>query len=229
MTVGAVVVAAGRGERFGGEGRKQFVELAGEPVAARACRPFLDASPVEEVVLVLPASVAGDPPGWVRRMELRAVAGGATRRDSVARGVAALSGTVERVLVHDGVRPFASGALLLRVLDAVGEGGAVPAIPLADTVKEVEGDRVVRTLERARLRRVQTPQGFRRAALERAHAEVPSSARVTDDAALLEAVGLPVRVVRGEEANLKITTSADLTRAEGLLREELRRGRGSGE
>lgn len=225
MTVGAVVVAAGRGERFGGGGRKQFVELAGEPVAARACRPFLDASPVEEVVLVLPAAAAGDPPEWVRRMGLAVVAGGATRRDSVARGVAALSGAVERVLVHDGVRPFVGGALLLRVLEAVGDGGAVPAIPLTDTVKEVEAERVVRTLDRARLRRVQTPQGFRRTALERAHAEVPASADVTDDAALLEAMGLPVRVVRGEEGNLKITTRADLERAEWLLREHLRHGR----
>lgn len=228
MSVGAVVVAAGRGERFGGAARKQFVELAGEPVVARACRPFLEASDVAEVVLVLPAEIAGDPPGWVDPLGIRIVAGGLTRRDSVSRGLAGLSGDVERVLVHDGVRPLVTGALLLRVLDAVGGGGAVPALPVVDTVKEVEGERVVRTLERGRLRRVQTPQGFRRSALERAHAEVEEEATVTDDASLLEAIGLPVHVVRGEERNLKITTREDLDRAERLLREARRRRSGAG-
>lgn len=217
MSVAAVVVAAGSGERFGSEERKQFVELAGEPVAARACRPFLEDPRVGEVVLVLPPAIAGDPPDWVGRMGVRIAAGGSSRRESVARGLAELAEDVDTVLVHDGVRPLATRDLVRRVLDATGRGAAVPVLPLRDTVKEVEGDRVVKTLDRSRLRRVQTPQGFALDALLRAHREAEASARATDDASLLEAVGTPVRTVPGEESNLKITTREDLARAAWLL------------
>ena len=217
MSVGAVVVAAGRGERFGGAGRKQFLELGGRPVVERASLPFLDEPAVAEVVLVLPPESAADPPAWVIGTGMRAVAGGDSRRESVARGLSALGGTVSRVLVHDGVRPLVSGALVRRVLEALGAAAVVPVLPVRDTVKEVAEGRVVRTLERSRLRRVQTPQGFAREALERAHREVPAEAPATDDAALVEAVGHPVRIVDGEESNLKITTPEDLARAEWLL------------
>ena len=217
MSVGAVVVAAGRGERFGASGRKQFLELGGRPVAERATRPFRDDPEVAEVVLVLPPESAADPPGWATGTGMRLVAGGDSRRESVARGLQALSGSVSRVLVHDGVRPLVSGALVHRVLEALGEAAVVPALPVRDTVKEVSESRVVRTLDRSRLRRVQTPQAFLREALERAHREVPIDAPATDDAALVEAIGRPVRVVDGEESNLKITTPEDLARAEWLL------------
>lgn len=219
MSASAVVVAAGSGERFGGDARKQFLELAGSPIVAWACRPFLEERGVTEAVLVLPDDVADEPPEWVRGLDVRVVAGGATRRASVARGLAALEAAAETVLVHDGVRPLASAALLRRVLEAARSGGAVPVLELRDTVKEVEGDRVVRTLDRSRLRRVQTPQGFPREALERAHREAGTEGPATDDASLLEAVGLPVRTVPGEESNLKITTPRDLARAERLLAE----------
>ena len=217
MSVGAVVVAAGRGERFGTGERKQFLELDGRPVAERACRPFLDDPAVAEVVLVLPPESAADPPGWADAAGVRVVSGGASRRESVTRGLAALDGSVSRVLVHDGVRPLVSAVLVGRVLEALGEAGVVPALAVHDTVKEVAEDRVVRTLDRSRLRRVQTPQGFPRDVLERAHREVPSDAPATDDAALVEAIGHDVRVVEGEESNLKITTPEDLVRAEWLL------------
>lgn len=217
MTVAAVVVAAGRGERFGGGKPKQFVELAGEPVAARACRPFLEEPGVGGVVLVLPSDVAEAPPAWVARLDVHVVAGGESRRESVLRGLASLDETVGTVLVHDGVRPLVTGALVRRVLSATGSGAVVPVLPVRDTVKEVEDDRVVRTLDRSRLRLVQTPQGFAREALARAHREVEPAERATDDAALLEAAGVAVRTVPGEEGNLKITTPEDLARAERML------------
>lgn len=229
MSVGAVVVAAGRGVRFGGDERKQFLELAGRPVAEHACRPFVEDPEVGAVVLVLPAATAAEPPGWAEELGLRVVEGGASRRDSVARGVAALDGDARRVLVHDGVRPLASRSLVRRIREATGGAAAVPVLPLRDTVKEVEEGRVVRTLERSRLRRVQTPQGFPRDVLERAHREVPDDAAATDDAALLEAIGHPVRTVAGEERNVKITTPADLAWAAWLLAGERALPGGEGE
>lgn len=220
MSAAAVIVAGGRGVRFGEEGpRKQFRELAGVPVAARACRPFLDVAEVGTVVLVVPPDVAADPPDWVRRLEVTVTAGGAERRESVARGLAELPGSVGTVLVHDGVRPLVTVDLVGRVLSAAGGGsGAIPVLRLRDTVKEVREDgRVVRTLERSRLRRVQTPQGFPLEGLRRAHREARTDVPATDDASLCEATGLEVRTVAGDPENLKVTTPEDLARAAWIL------------
>lgn len=220
MTAAAVVVAGGSGVRFGDEGpRKQFRQLAGEPVAARACRPFLSAAGIEAVVLVLPPDAAADPPGWVRDLGVTVAAGGAARRDSVARGLAALPSAVDTALVHDGVRPLASGELVARVLAAAGEDHAVvPVLRLRDTVKEVDAEgRVARTLERERLRRAQTPQAFPLEALRRAHREAGPDVPATDDASLCEATGLEVRTVEGDPDNLKVTTPEDLARAAWIL------------
>lgn len=220
MTAAAVVVAGGRGVRFGDEGaRKQFRELRGEPLAARACRPFLAASAVEAVVLVLPPDVASDPPDWVRELGVTVTAGGAERRDSVARGLAAVRDGTETVLVHDGVRPLVTAGLVGRVLSAAAAGdGVVPVVPLRDTVKEVDGEgRVVRTVDRSRLRRVQTPQGFPLDGLRRAHREVGDDVPATDDASLCEAYGMEVRTVEGDPENLKVTTPEDLARAGWIL------------
>lgn len=220
MTTAAVVVAGGSGVRFGEAGpRKQFRELQGEPLAAWACRPFLAAAGIEAVVLVLPPDVAADPPGWARELGVTVTAGGSRRRDSVARGLAALPGGAEAVLVHDGVRPLVTGETVDRVLSAVAAGtGVVPVVPLRDTVKEVDGDgRVVRTLDRSRLRRVQTPQGFPLEGLRRAHSEVGDDVPATDDASLCEAAGMEVRSVEGDPDNLKVTTPEDLARAAWIL------------
>lgn len=220
MRVAAVVVAGGSGVRFGDEGpRKQFRELRGEPLAARACRPFLAATGIEAVVLVLPPDVASDPPGWVRELGVTVTGGGAERRDSVARGLAAVPTGTETVLVHDGVRPLVTGRTVSRVLSAVAAGvGVVPVLPLRDTVKEVDGDgRVVRTLDRSRLRRVQTPQGFPLDGLRRAHRQVGDDVPTTDDASLCEAAGMEVRTVEGDPENLKVTTPEDLARAGWIL------------
>ena len=206
-THGIVLVAAGEGRRFGGP--KAFVELEGRTLLARAAAAF--AGFAHRVVVLRAADLERAPRGW------RAVAGGARRRDSVAAGLAALPADVSVVLIHDAARPLVSPDLARRVLAAAARHGAVvPVVPVADTIKEVEGDRVLRTLPRASLAAVQTPQGFRADLLRRALAA--SDADATDEAALVEALGVPVRTVPGEPRNFKITAPEDLARAAGLLR-----------
>ena len=196
----------------------------------RALRPFTSHPEVEQVVLVLPSSDAHDPPDFLRKLAdlkseppgigsiLTIAAGGQRRQHSVRAGLAALHPECGIVLVHDGARPFVER----RVIDAVigharrGEG-AVAAVPLSDTLKQVSAEdasRVERTLDRSGLWRAQTPQGFPRPVLERAHAAAVANA--TDDAALVEALGIPVRLVLDSSRNMKITTPDDLALAELL-------------
>ena len=198
--VGAIVVAAGRGDRFGAP--KQFLELAGTRLVDRAVDACVDAC--DAVVVVLPADVA-----WDGRPVHAAVAGGATRSDSVRAGLAALPATVDVVVVHDAARPLASRALFDAVIDAVRSGAdaAVPALPVPDTLKRVDGTRVTETVPRDDLVAVQTPQAFRVDALRVAHA---TDASATDDAALVEQRGGCVVVVPGDVANFKITSPRDL-------------------
>ena len=207
----SVVVAGGSGQRFGT--LKQFALLAERPVvewAVAACRASSSG-----VVLVLPA-------GEVGPVDFGAdvvVEGGATRTQSVCRGVAAVPETAEVIVVHDAARTLASEDLFRAVIAAVttdGAGGAVPGVPVSDTIKVVDGSqRVTATLDRAALVAVQTPQAFDAVLLRRAHA---NGTEATDDAALVEALGATVRVVPGDARNLKITSPADLDTAEHLLR-----------
>jgi len=198
--VGAIVVAAGRGDRFGAP--KQFLELAGTRLVDRAVDACVDAC--DAVVVVLPSDVA-----WDGRPVHAAVAGRATRSDSVRAGLAALPATVDVVVVHDAARPLASRALFAAVIDAVRSGAdaAVPALPVPDTLKRVDGTRVTETVPRDDLVAVKTPQAFRVDALRVAHA---TDASATDDAALVEQRGGCVVVVPGEVANFKITSPRDL-------------------
>lgn len=219
MRAAAVVVAGGRGRRAGGGTPKQFRDLGGRRVVEWACRPLRRSEAVELVVLVVPRGVAEATPAWLGPVADVIVAGGPTRRESVARGVEAVPEDAERILVHDGVRPFAGDGLVSRVLEGAGRGPVVPVLPVADTLKEVEDGRVVRTLDRARIRRVQTPQGFPAALLRRVHAEPPAGdVAPTDDASLCEAAGSTVRTVEGDPLNLKLTTREDFAYAAWLLR-----------
>lgn len=226
MRPAAVVVAAGEGSRFGDDGpRKQFRELAGRPVAERACRPFVAEPRVGTVVLVLPPARAEDPPAWARSLPVRVTGGGDTRRGSVHRGLEALGGDPDAVLVHDGARPLVPRAVISRVLDALRDGPVVPVIRISDTVKEVDGrGRIVGTVDRERLRRAQTPQGFPLELLRRAHREAESGA-ATDDAGLCERLGVQVQTVEGSAENLKLTTREDLERARRILAGREERGR----
>lgn len=206
--VWAVVVAAGSGARFGRP--KQYEEVGGRRVLDWS----LDAarSSADGVVLVVA-------PGRERGAEPVAdvvVAGGDTRAASVRAGLAAVPADAGIVVVHDAARPAASPALFAAVVEAVraGADGAIPGVPVVDTVKRVEGDWVVATLDRSELIAVQTPQAFRADVLRTAHA---GSGEGTDDSALVEAVGGRVVVVPGEPSNVKLTTRADLDRL-GVLR-----------
>jgi 2-C-methyl-D-erythritol 4-phosphate cytidylyltransferase len=225
--VGAVIVAAGRGVRLGGGQPKQYLPIAGVPMLLRSLRPFTSHPEVRHVVVVLPAEDAAAPPPWLAPHAgegLRLVPGGAERGDSVACGLAALDPACAVVLVHDAARPFVTRDVLDGVIAAArGGAGAVPAIPVADTLK-AEGARGVvgRTVPRDGLWRAQTPQGFPRAMLEAAHARARADGVAgTDDAALVERIGGVVRLVPGDTRNIKVTTADDLALAE-VLAERLR-------
>jgi len=207
MRTWAIVVAAGGGARFGAA--KQFAPLGDASVLDRSVAVARDSC--DGVTVVLPADASWNAPPGVRQ-----AAGGATRSDSVRAGLATVPDDVGIVLVHDAARPLASKALFERVIRAVADGadGAVPAVAVADTVKRVEGDRVVETVSREGLVGVQTPQAFRAAALRAAHRDGGID---TDDAALVEADGGVVVVVEGERRNLKLTVADDLELARALL------------
>jgi 2-C-methyl-D-erythritol 4-phosphate cytidylyltransferase len=203
----AIVVAAGGGARFGGS--KQFASLGVETVVDRSVRVARTAC--DEVVVVVPGDTDWSPPPGVL-----VTAGGATRSDSVRAGLGRVPADVDVVVVHDAARPLASPALFARVIAAVRDGAdaAVPAQPIPDTVKRVRDELVVETVARADLVAVQTPQAFRRDALERAHAGAGVD---TDDAALVEAAGGKVVVVEGDRRNFKLTVAEDLALARALL------------
>ena len=221
--VAAVVVAAGRGERAGGDTPKQYRDIAGEPMIRPTLAAFLDHPQIDVVQPVINpsdesiyrAATAGmkniSPP----------VAGSATRQASVRAGLEALAASApDFVLIHDAARPFLTGALISRAIAAgKATGAAVPGVVIADTVKQIGADAIVTaTLDRNRLRMVQTPQAFAFADILKAHrrAAAEGLAGFTDDAALAEWAGQRVAVFEGEAGNVKVTTNEDFDRAEIL-------------
>jgi len=234
--VGVLVLAAGRGERLGGGIAKQYQPIRGVPMVLRALRPFTSHPDIAHVVLVLPPEDASNPPAFLSALSVPStssassdpstlsatiVPGGLHRGDSVRAGLAALRAECVVVLVHDAARPFVDEAVIGAVIRvARGGEGAVPAVPLSDTLKEATPDdptRIARTRPRAHLWRAQTPQGFPRTVLEEAHARAARCGhRATDDAALVETMGIPVRLVPDSARNLKVTTREDLALAELL-------------
>jgi 2-C-methyl-D-erythritol 4-phosphate cytidylyltransferase/2-C-methyl-D-erythritol 2,4-cyclodiphosphate synthase len=220
--VTGIVVAAGRAERFGGSVPKQFLEVDGVACVDRAVRALTSHPGIRDAVVVLhPDQVSGERGERLARLGgvRGVVAGGQTRADSVRQGLAAV-GDASHVLVHDAARPLVGKTVIGAVLAATLEhGAAVPAIAIPDTVKEVsDADRVVRTLDRDRLRLAQTPQGARTDWLARALDDARGRGEdVTDEAAALERAGHRVAVVPGDPANMKITTQTDLRHARALL------------
>ena len=216
---GVVVVAAGRGARFGGDLPKQYQLLAGTPVLLHAIRPFAAHPGIARIVVVLPAADAAAPPAWLAALcggRLSVTAGGAERRDSVAAGLAALAAECTIVLIHDGARPFPSTAIIDGGLAAARQGrSAVPALPIGETIKRADDfGRVLSTVDRRGLWLAQTPQAFPRRVLERAHAAAClDELAPTDDAMLVERLGEPVELLPGSVRNLKITTAHDLALA----------------
>ena len=216
-----VIPAAGSGKRMGGV-RKQFLELAGEPMLLHTLRPFLEHPVVRWVVVALSSEDADDPPAWLRGVDPRValVRGGSERADSVMRALAAVPDEADVVLVHDAARPLVTRELIDRTVAAVREGqGAIAALPISDTVKRVANGAIVETPDRAELYRAQTPQAFPRALLVEAYRAAALLGRTTtDDAAMVERYGKGhVVVVEGDPENVKVTDPADMTIASALL------------
>lgn len=219
--VGVAVPAAGAGRRMGGR-RKPYLDLGGEPVLLHALRPFLRREDVRAVAVALPPDDADDPPGWLTGVDgrLRFVAGGESRAASVRAAIRALPPEVELVAIHDAARPLLADDVVARCIEVARSGrGAVAGWPAVDTIKEVDDEeRIVRTPDRSTLWHAQTPQVFPRAWIVEAYRGAgDAGVGATDDAALLEARGREVRMVRGSRWNLKLTRPEDLTVARALL------------
>jgi len=220
--VGVIIVAAGSGSRTGSNELKQFRWVAGKPMLLHSIQTFQARADVAMVVCVLPREYVGDPPPWIFQSDadrLLLSVGGRERSESVANGLEDLPSECEIVVIHDAARPLVTTETIGRVIDEARKGhGAVAALPVTDTLKRAEtSGRIIETVDRFELWRAQTPQGFPRKAIERAHREAREAGRVaTDDAALCEQIGLPVVVVRGSERALKITEENDFALAEAL-------------
>jgi 2-C-methyl-D-erythritol 4-phosphate cytidylyltransferase/2-C-methyl-D-erythritol 2,4-cyclodiphosphate synthase len=215
----ALVVAAGRGARLGGPLPKQYLPLAGRPLLRHSLETLAAHPGIAAVRVVFNPEDRAHYEAATRGLDLLdPVAGGAARQDSVHLGLESLAAAApDRVLIHDGARPFLDAATVDRVLAALDEAdGAIPALAMSDTVKRGENGCVIETVDRRDLWRAQTPQGFRFDAILAAHRAARGS-DLSDDAAVAERAGLAVRLVAGSEGNFKVTTSEDFLRAEQIL------------
>jgi 2-C-methyl-D-erythritol 4-phosphate cytidylyltransferase len=221
--VGVVIVAGGSSTRTTGSELKQFRWVAGKPMLLHSLQAFMSRRDVLSVVCVIPKDFVADPPPWIFQCDIDRLLlsiGGETRTDSVRNGLEDLPDEASIALIHDAARPLVDDAVVDRVIAKAREGDcAVPGLPIIDTVKEVdEQGNVVRTMDRSRLWRVQTPQGFPRAVIERAHREArKEKATATDDAALCERIGARVAIVPGNPRMMKVTTENDFERIEALF------------
>jgi len=221
----AIIAAAGRGNRMASDQPKQFLLLAGTPIVVHTLKRFEECESIQEIIVVLPAeesagflSVVGK---FGFRKLVKVVPGGSTRADSVKRGLMSIrAATADIVAVHDGVRPFVSVEEIDRTVASAGQTGAAILVgPVVDTIKEVNGDSVVRTLNRKQLRRALTPQCFRYDLLKRAFENIDvNDPSITDESFLVEKLGERVAIVEGSAANIKITTKQDLLVAEAYLK-----------
>lgn len=221
--IGAVIVAAGSGLRFGE--RKQFKKLGTKPLYLYSLQRFIDCDLIDEIVLVVPKDLLKTITFGVRKLnqtpEIKIVVGGKLRQDSVLAGVSTLSNQCEIVCVHDAARPFVSADLIQKTINACeNNDGAVAAIPSHDTVKEVTSNdnRIKRTIPREKIWLAQTPQAFHRSQLVKAlSCAKENKIKVTDEATLLESLDYSIVVVEGDTENFKITTQNDWKLAELVL------------
>jgi 2-C-methyl-D-erythritol 4-phosphate cytidylyltransferase len=221
----AIVVAAGKGTRLGGDRPKQFLELGGVPIIIHTLRQFERSKQIDEVIAVLPADETAGFESLARKFELTkargAIAGGASRAQSVRNGLNAIA-DAEIVAVHDGVRPFVTPAEIDSVVAAARENGAaILTAAVGDTIKRLEGGRIAETVPRALLRRALTPQAFRFEILKQAYEQLDelesAGIDVTDESLLVERLGIEILSVQGSPRNIKITNEADLALANSLL------------
>lgn len=219
----ALIVAAGKGIRLGGEVPKQFRKINDRPLLSWTIDPFENADTIDEVVLMVAEDfllyavervVKPYDFGKLRRV----VAGGATRRETVFRGLKALPISTGMVVIHDGARPLVSVDDINNVVStARAEKAAILARPMLDTVKRVESDYIIATIDRSRLYRAETPQAFQYDLIMSAHEKTDIAEEVTDDASLMEALGFKVKIVRASGPNTKVTTNDDLNMVRMML------------
>ncbi len=226
MNTYAVIVAAGKSVRFGGDTPKQFTEICGRPLLSWTISRFEDAASIDAIVLVVAEeSLVHAGENIVDRYDFqkvrKVVAGGTTRRESVLNGLNSLPNTTELVAIHDGARPLVKPADIDRVVEtAASEGAAMLAVCATDTVKRVRGGIIEGTVDRDNLYLAQTPQVFRYDLILSGHQKVDPNLVITDDASILEANGVKVRIVEPTGPNLKVTTADDMLIAEALLARE---------
>ena len=221
MTSVAIIVGAGRGLRFASDSQtqKQFLLLGGEPLILKTLQPFLTSNRISSCVLVVPKSavdlVKKEVAPYASEDNIRVIAGGERRQDSVRFGVEAADGA-DVVVVHDAVRPFVRQEWISQVIDrCINNDGAIVALSVSDTLKKVVDGKICETIPREDIWQAQTPQAFRRELLMEVYASVDwENVHVTDEAQLLEVAGKSVAIVPGSSENFKITTQDDWSKAE---------------
>ena len=220
--VGVIIVAAGSSTRTDGEELKQFRWIAGKPMLLHSLQTFQQRDDVAMVVVVLPKQYAGDPPPWLFQCDSERMlvsVGGRERSDSVRNGLEDIGDLARIIAVHDAARPLVSAAMIERVISEARKGhGAAPGLPVVDTLKRADNaGKILETVDRSGLWRIQTPQAFPREMLEQAHIEsATADVTATDDASLCERLGMEVVIVPGSERAIKITSEADFAMAEAL-------------
>lgn len=219
MRVASIIAAAGSGDRLGAKQPKALIQLGNSTLIDRAVellRPLSD-----QIIIVAPAThLQAVTEQFASDDTIDVVAGGSSRSISVRNAISALEKDIDFVLIHDAARALTPGDVVQRVVDELKRGadGVIPVLPLADTVKEVLGEKVVRTVDRTSLQRVQTPQGFKTKVIVDAHAAAKrDGVEGTDDASLVERMGLKVGTVLGDERSFKITTPFDLEIAQRVI------------
>ncbi|MDQ6787604.1 MAG: 2-C-methyl-D-erythritol 4-phosphate cytidylyltransferase [Acidobacteriota bacterium] len=220
----AIIVAAGTGSRFGSETPKQFLEILGKPVIVHTLESFESCPQIDEIILVLSAAETGNFRKIAEKYNFKklkkTIAGGGTRGESVWNGLCAIdSQTCEIVAVHDGARPLVLVEEITKTIEKARETGAACLVAaVTETIKEISGDKIVQTIDRAKLRRALTPQAFRYEILKRAF-EMNNFIEATDESILVENLGVEVSIVEGSARNIKITHAEDLILAESLLKQ----------
>ncbi|MBX7148094.1 2-C-methyl-D-erythritol 4-phosphate cytidylyltransferase [bacterium] len=225
----AIIPAAGSGVRFGASTKKQFLTLRGKTLLEHTLGAFLNANLFTKIIVCLPADELKALSAQTFDPRIVLTQGGATRAESVYKGFIQAGATQDDVvLVHDAVRPLVSTDLIKKVAEAtLAKGAVIPALPVSDTIKEVNEEKVGKTIDRRLLQAVQTPQGFKASVLNAVYAKKPNlNTLATDEAFLVEEAGFPVYVVAGEKRNIKVTTPDDLAQAEQMMGTNLKIGQG---
>jgi len=221
----AIIVAAGQGKRFGAKKPKQFIEIHGKPLIIHTLECFENCFVIDEIILILPAEEIANFQNLSEKFNLtklkKIAAGGKTRAESVYNGLKAIeSEAVKIVAVHDGARPLVTGEEITATIESAKETGAACLVAsVNDTIKKVSGGKIIKTIDRSKLRRALTPQAFHFEILQKAFATDNFEETATDECFLVEKLGYEISFVEGSPKNIKITTPEDLILAEGLLKE----------